>query len=230
MKRNYSLEGMRAEQLLNRIEILKKNFKKQSSLFQLSSKKNSLKKTPLKLLDQKTNHEKTKKKIVGKKRASPMTLKKKKKQYRKEMAIGKGSFAEVWVARNLFDNKFYALKVFSQTSLLNTKQMDNIRNEIDILKEVQSDFAINLKETLFEAKKISLVFELISGGDLRYHLMVKKRFHEPELKFLVCCVLLGLRDIHSKNIIHRDIKPENLIMNEKGYIKITDFGIAEFQS
>jgi serine/threonine protein kinase len=38
--------------------------------------------------------------------------------------------------------------------------------------------------------------------------------------------LIGLEYLHSLAIIHRDIKPENLLFDEKGYMKITDFGIA----
>jgi len=36
----------------------------------------------------------------------------------------------------------------------------------------------------------------------------------------------GLEFVHNKNIIHRDIKPENLVLDDEGYIRITDFGIA----
>ncbi len=36
----------------------------------------------------------------------------------------------------------------------------------------------------------------------------------------------GLENIHNKNIIHRDIKPENLVLDDEGYLRITDFGIA----
>ena len=41
---------------------------------------------------------------------------------------------------------------------------------------------------------------------------------------------MGLEYIHSKNIIHRDIKPENLVLDENGYVRITDFGIAKLFS
>lgn len=72
------------------------------------------------------------------------------------------------------------------------------------------------------------------GGDLRYHLMQKRRFSEPQLskseckfiEFMIACILLGLEHIHSKNIIHRDIKPENLVFDTKGYLHIADFGIS----
>jgi serine/threonine protein kinase len=42
----------------------------------------------------------------------------------------------------------------------------------------------------------------------------------------VACIVLGLEYLHSEHIIHRDIKPENLVLDGKGYIRITDLGIA----
>ena len=72
-----------------------------------------------------------------------------------------------------------------------------------------------------------LVMDLLTGGDLRYHICHKKRFTEEQTKFFIACVLLGLDYIHSNNVIHRDIKPENLVCDEKGYIAVTDFGVAK---
>ena len=43
----------------------------------------------------------------------------------------------------------------------------------------------------------------------------------------MACITLGLEYCHSNSIIHRDIKPENLVLDKKGYVKITDFGIAK---
>ncbi len=43
----------------------------------------------------------------------------------------------------------------------------------------------------------------------------------------MACLLLGLEYIHNNNVIHRDIKPENLVLDERGYVRITDFGIAK---
>jgi len=46
------------------------------------------------------------------------------------------------------------------------------------------------------------------------------------VEFFIVCVLKGLFYLHRKKIIHRDIKPENLVLDEKGYLRITDLGIA----
>jgi serine/threonine protein kinase len=46
------------------------------------------------------------------------------------------------------------------------------------------------------------------------------------LEFFVACIIVGLEYLHQNNIIHRDIKPENLVLDDKGYVRITDLGIA----
>ncbi len=43
----------------------------------------------------------------------------------------------------------------------------------------------------------------------------------------MACIILGLEYCHTNNVVHRDIKPENLVLDSKGYVKITDFGVAK---
>jgi serine/threonine protein kinase len=61
--------------------------------------------------------------------------------------------------------------------------------------------------------------DLLTGGDLRYHISRQKRFGEEQTKFFVACILLALDYIHTNNILHRDIKPENLVLEETGFTK-----------
>ena len=72
-----------------------------------------------------------------------------------------------------------------------------------------------------------MICVLLPGGDLRYHISIHKKFSEEQTRFFICGIILSLEYIHSKGIIHRDIKPENLVLDEKGYIRLTDFGIAK---
>ena len=64
------------------------------------------------------------------------------------------------------------------------------------------------------------------GGDLRYHLVTNRTFSEEQTTFLIACVIQGPSYIHARQVIHRDLNPENLIFDTKGYLRITDFGIA----
>ena len=78
--------------------------------------------------------------------------------------------------------------------------------------------------------------DLLGGGDLRYHICKHRRFTEEQTRknllhinfvgFFIACIISGLDFIHNKNILHRDIKPENIVLDEKGYLRVTDFGIA----
>ena len=54
------------------------------------------------------------------------------------------------------------------------------------------------------------------------------KFSEELLRFFIACLIQGLEYLHSKRIIHRNIKPDNSIIDEDGYLRITDFGISKF--
>lgn len=63
--------------------------------------------------------------------------------------------------------------------------------------------------------------------DLMRKQQVRKNFSfQYFLGFFVACLVAGLEYCHEKQIIHRDIKPENLVIDDEGYLRITDFGIA----
>ena len=70
-----------------------------------------------------------------------------------------------------------------------------------------------------------MLMDFCSGGDFRYHLPYKM-FNEEETRFIIACIIQAIEYVHSQGIIHRDIKPENIVFDEKGYAKLTDFGIA----
>ena len=77
--------------------------------------------------------------------------------------------------------------------------------------------------------------DLLGGGDLRYHIGRVKIFNEETTRsiflsqgFFVACIFLSLEYLHINKIIHRDLKPENLVFDERGYLRLTDFGIARY--
>jgi len=68
--------------------------------------------------------------------------------------------------------------------------------------------------------------DLMPGGDLRYHMSRKRHFSEEQTRSFIACIICSLEFLHSDNIIHRDIKPENLVLDARGFLHLTDFGIA----
>jgi len=71
-----------------------------------------------------------------------------------------------------------------------------------------------------------LVMELLSGGDLKYHLGQEGTFSEDVTRYFLACTLQGLGAIHDKGYVYRDLKPENILMSSDGHCKISDLGLA----
>lgn len=85
-------------------------------------------------------------------------------------------------------------------------------------------FAFQDRENLY------LVMDLLTGGDLRFHISKKKKFSEEQtsngghprglslnlLEFFIACIVLSLEYVHNNGILHRDIKPENLVFDNRG--------------
>lgn len=81
-----------------------------------------------------------------------------------------------------------------------------------------------------DRENLYLVMDLLSGGDLRFHIARKRKFTEDETKFFIACLVQALEVVHGCSVIHRDIKPENLVFDSQGYLSLTDFGIARYWS
>ena len=115
----------------------------------------------------------------------------------------------------------------SKAKIIDKKSIESILGEKKILSELSHPFIVNMIYSFQDFDYLYLVMELLSGGNLRYNLSLKKRFNEKQIKFLIGCIMVGLKYIHGQNILHRDIKPENLVFEQNGYLRITDFGIAK---
>ena len=103
----------------------------------------------------------------------------------------------------------------------------SIMSERNLLSKLKHPFIVNMHFAFQDFSKLYLVMDLLSGGDLRYHIAKNKTFTEKETKFFISNLILSLEYIHSQKIIHRDVKPENLVLDSKGYVRLTDFGVAK---
>ena len=141
--------------------------------------------------------------------------------------IGRGGFGKVWRVKSKKTNKHYALKQMSKLKIIDKKSIKSINSERDLLSELFSPFIVNMYYAFQDKEFLYLVIDLLPGGDLRYHISIHKKFSEEQTRFFICGIILALEYIHSKGVIHRDIKPENLVLDDKGYVRLTDFGIAK---
>ena len=87
---------------------------------------------------------------------------------------------------------------------------------------------VKLFETFETEKHYLFVMELCAGGDLLSYVRKRRKLNENVAKYLFKQIIEGIGYIHSKNIVHRDIKLDNILLDNKGHIKIADFGVGKY--
>ena len=140
--------------------------------------------------------------------------------------VGKGGFGRVWKVEMKRKKQMFAMKEMLKLRVVSKRSVHSVLNERSILEKLNHPFIANMHYAFQDRENLYLVLDLLQGGDLRYHISRKKRFSEAESRFFVACIVNGLEYLHVNGIIHRDIKPENLVLDNKGFLHITDFGIA----
>ena len=141
--------------------------------------------------------------------------------------IGKGGFGKVWKVYSRKYKKVFAMKEMSKVKIIDKRSEISVKFERDLLEQMHHPFIINMHFSFQDTDNLYIAMDLLTGGDLRYHICKYKKFFEEQTKFFIACIILSLDYIHANNILHRDLKPENLVLDSNGYLKLTDFGIAK---
>ena len=141
--------------------------------------------------------------------------------------IGKGAFGEVRVVRYKPTGEVFAMKKLNKTEMLYKNQVQHVKAERNILATVENPWIVELKYSFQDEKNLYLVMEYLGGGDLMTLLIRKNVLSEVESKFYIAECILAIESIHKMNYIHRDIKPDNILIDNKGHIKISDFGLSK---
>ena len=82
-------------------------------------------------------------------------------------------------------------------------------------------------EVFHDEEYMLIIMEYINGGNLFNFVKKRRKLSEKTAKFLFRQIILGIKHIHSQNIVHRDIKLENIIIDLNNNVKICDFGIGK---
>lgn len=139
--------------------------------------------------------------------------------------IGKGSGGIVQLVRHKWTGQFFALKVIQMK--IDTAEREQIARELKINHCAQCPYVVICYQSFYDNGVISIVLEYMDGGSLDDFLKKVKTIPEPYLAAICRQVLEGLMYLHhEKHIIHRDLKPSNILINHRGEVKITDFGVS----
>lgn len=142
--------------------------------------------------------------------------------------LGMGGFGRVELVQLAADRtKTFALKCLKKKHIVETRQQEHIYSEKKIMMECRSPFITRLFKTFKDRKFVYMMLEVCLGGEVWTILRDHGSFDETTSRFVVACVLEAFQYLHSKGIIYRDLKPENLLLDNRGYIKLVDFGFAK---
>ncbi|XP_017057045.1 serine/threonine-protein kinase 32A isoform X1 [Drosophila ficusphila] len=141
-------------------------------------------------------------------------------------AIGKGSFGKVCIVQKRDSGILYAMKYVSRSACELRGALGGVIKEVELLSSLEHPFLVNLWFSFQDEEDLFMVCDLLTGGDLRYHLQNRVEFSEQSVALLVCELGSALEYLQTQRVVHRDIKPDNILLDDAGHAHLTDFNIA----
>ncbi|XP_076370067.1 serine/threonine-protein kinase tricornered-like isoform X2 [Tachypleus tridentatus] len=140
--------------------------------------------------------------------------------------IGRGAFGEVRLVQKKDTGHVYAMKILRKADMLKREQVAHVRAERDILVEADHQWVVKMYYSFQDSINLYLIMEFLPGGDMMTLLMKKDTLSEEATQFYIAETALAINSIHTLGFIHRDIKPDNLLLDARGHIKLSDFGLC----
>lgn len=151
--------------------------------------------------------------------------------YKVKETIGQGSFGKVKRAKNEKTGDTVAIKIMSKRKIKKQGLVEVVRQEVAHMALIPSHKnVIQLNEVLESDTHIFLVMEYAAQGEVYELVSSKGRQTESQGRIYFHQLLEGLEYVHTQNLCHRDLKLENLLLDGKGQLKVSDFGLSALRS
>ncbi|CAN6657180.1 cyclin-dependent protein kinase Pho85p [Trichomonascus vanleenenianus] len=151
-------------------------------------------------------------------------------QFQQLEKLGEGTYATVYKGRNRTTGQLVALKEINLDSDEGTPS--TAIREISLMKELKHENIVTLYDVIHTENKLNLVFEYMDK-DLKKYMETngqkganKGALPPRQVKLFMYQLLCGIMFCHDNRVLHRDLKPQNLLINNKGQLKLADFGLA----
>lgn len=156
-------------------------------------------------------------------------------KWMKGALIGQGSFGCVYLALHAVTGELLAVKQVEAPSPGANSQNDNrkksmieaLKREISLLRDLRHANIVQYLGCSSSTEYLNIFLEYVPGGSVQTMLNSYGALPEPLVRSFVRQILNGLSYLHNRDIIHRDIKGANILVDNKGTIKISDFGISK---
>jgi serine/threonine-protein kinase len=147
--------------------------------------------------------------------------------YEFESLIGKGGYGLVYRARQIGVNREVAIKMILPDYAQNDSFRQRFDQEARLIATLEHPYIVPLYDYWQDENGAFLVMRYFRGGTLRARLRQGQPLSLEEVNHLLGQAGDALATAHLAGIVHRDFKPDNLLLDERGNVYLSDFGIAK---
>jgi len=147
-------------------------------------------------------------------------------RYRIIALLGKGGMGEVYRADDLTLGQPVALKFLPEEASRDESLLERFRNEVRIARRVSHPNVCRVYDVGDVDGNTFFTMEYVDGEDLASLLRRIGRLPQDKAVDIARQLCAGLASAHAKGVLHRDLKPANIMLDGRGQVVITDFGLA----
>ena len=134
---------------------------------------------------------------------------------------------KVFLVREKNTGEMFALKALRKEYVIRRNQVEHTKTERNVLGTVRHPFIVGLNMAFQSKEKLYFVLDYCAGGELFFHLNKLGKFPESRARFYAAEIVLAISYVHNLGIIYRDLKPENVLLDARGHVRLTDFGLSK---
>ncbi|XP_068066142.1 ribosomal protein S6 kinase-related protein [Anomalospiza imberbis] len=142
--------------------------------------------------------------------------------------VAKGSFGTILKVLDCGREKVCAVKVVPKVEVLRRDTLKQCKEEVSIQRQVRHPFVHGLGDSWQGQRHLFIMCTYCSTGDLHALWRAAGCLAEATVRLFAAELVLVLVYLHDLGIMHRDVKMENILLDERGHLKLTDFGLSRY--
>jgi serine/threonine-protein kinase len=139
---------------------------------------------------------------------------------------GSGNFGTVYIARDLLTNYLYAAKIMRIDHTDDNELVERFKREAFILYNLNDFHIVRVIDYGNEGQLYYIIMHHIDGQNLKYYMQHYGPMEPLRALDYLHQAAEGLDAAYKRGVVHRDLKPQNILVNNRGVIKIADFGLS----
>ncbi len=149
------------------------------------------------------------------------------KRYKLLDKLGDGGTAVVYRAEDLRLGRVVAIKVLRPEFVSDSEQRTRFENEARAAAALAAPNIVDVYDYGNDAGTVFIAMQYIDGEDLKSYIRERGRLQPAEAARIAADVCSALAAAHERGLIHRDVKPQNILIDRRGQVRLSDFGIAK---